>query len=47
MSKPKTRYERIKNWYSKLSEEEKEELKKRNPLLLTAVEFLLELAKGG
>jgi len=46
MSKPKTRYERIKTWYSQLSGEEKKELRKRNPTLITMVELLIKLVEG-
>jgi len=47
MSKPKqTRYERIKTWYSQLSGEEKKQLRKRNPLLISTIELLVKLVEG-
>jgi len=40
-------YTEIRNWYSGLSEEEKEEYRKHNPLLISTVELLIKLVEGG
>jgi len=40
-------YTEIRNWYSRLSEEEKVQYRKYNPLLISTVELLIKLVEGG
>jgi len=40
-------YKEIRNWYLGLSEEEKETYRKYNPMLISVIEFLIELVEGG
>ena len=40
-------YKELRDWYSGLSEEEKEEYRKHNPLLISTIELLIKLVEGG
>ena len=42
-----THYKEIKKWYFGLSEEEKKQYRKHNPILITTVELLIKLIEGG
>ena len=40
-------YREIRDWYFTLSEKEKEEYRRHNPLLISTVELLIKLVEGG
>jgi len=40
-------YTEIRKWYFGLSEKEREEYRKHNPLLISTVELLIKLVEGG